>query len=219
MRPADSWRKARVTIGLCALIALCWLIASALAMELWAAMWGGFVPARVTIPWDGTTAPVWLTPLTATLVHGGLLHLAFNVGVLAVAGRRVENVLGAAGLAVLFVLGAYAAAGADWLVNPLGAYPLIGASGAVSAIVGAFAILFGRNRLGALRGRIAIWLNALWLLAVWLAVTLMIVIAASGTARGLIGLPLAIIAAVHAAGFLVGAALANPLLRFRWRNA
>lgn len=219
MKPAESWRKARVTLGLCALIALAWLIEAALGLEIRAALWGGFIPARVAIAYDGTTAPVWLTPLTATLVHVGLVHVGFNVAALALAGRRVETVLGPAGLAILYLFGAFAAAGADYLVVPQATLPMIGASGAVSAVIGAYAILFCRNRLGPLRGRIAVWLNALWVLATWLALTAMVAIVVAGSARGYFGLPLAISAALHSAGFAVGVLLANPLLLFRYRKA
>jgi len=219
VRSADSWSKAKVTLGLCALIATCWLVASLLGLDVRAALWGGFIPARVTMSYDGSTAPAWLTPLTATLVQGGLIHLAYNTAVLAFSGRQVENVLGPVSVAILFVLGAYAAAAADYLLVPQSSLPMIGASGAVSAIVGAYAILFGRNRIGVLRGRIAVWLNALWLLAAWLVVTLMVFIVTSENALGWIGLPLVIFAAIHSVGFTLGALIANPLLLIRYRKA
>ena len=58
-----------------------------------------------------------LTPLTATLVHGGLLHLGFNMLMLVWCGTQVERVLGRTGLIVLYVVGAYAAALAQWAVE------------------------------------------------------------------------------------------------------
>src|SRR4029079_17460421 len=88
--------------------------------------------------------PAWLTPLTATLVHSNLIHLGFNLLILLWCGTQVERVLGATGLIVLYVAGAYAATAAQWGVDPLASVPMIGASGAISAVMGAFALSFGR---------------------------------------------------------------------------
>ena len=100
MRPSDSWSKARVTAGIAIVTAACWLIVDLFGLDLWAAIWGGFIPARFGLTDDGSMAPFWLTPLTATLVHGGIIHLAFNLLILVFCGRRVENVLGPVSLAV-----------------------------------------------------------------------------------------------------------------------
>ena len=75
--------------------------------------------------------PVWLQPLTATLVHAASSTSSSTWSSSPFAGGPVENVLGPAGLAILYVLGAYAAAGAQYLVDPA-TVPMIGASGAIS---------------------------------------------------------------------------------------
>jgi len=217
MRPTDSWRKARVTAGLCILTAACWLILAVLGRDAWAELWAGFFPIRLALPPDPSLAPVWLTPLTATLVHAGFIHVAFNLVFLALLGRRVENVLGPVSLLILYLVGAYAAAGAYHAAAPYNLMPAIGAGGAVASVVGAYAILYGRNRLGRLSGRPAIWLGALWGMAAWTFIQLVL-----GLAVGAVPLAadaLAPAAAAPAGGFLAGMLLANPLLRFRWRNA
>ena len=93
--------------------ARCWANRTGLLMRL------GFIPARFSLPSTPFPAvPAFLTPLTATLVHGGLIHLGFNLLIFVWCGRQVERVLGAVGLVVLYVVGAYAAAAAQFVVEP-----------------------------------------------------------------------------------------------------
>jgi membrane associated rhomboid family serine protease len=219
MRPTDTWSKARLTAGIAIVTAACWLIVAVLGLDDWAAVWGGFIAGRLGLPDDGSVAPFWLTPLTATLVHGGLIHLGFNLIILVFCGRRVENVLGPASLAILYLLGAYAAAGAQYLSDPHSMVPMVGASGAISAVLGAYAMLFGRNRVSVVSGRLAVWLNAVWLMAAWVVLQIMVGIASAQGAFSLNGETMVIAAAAHIGGFILGVILANPLFRFRWRNA
>jgi membrane associated rhomboid family serine protease len=219
MRPSDSWKNARVTAGIAAVTAAAWLIAAIFQLQDWAAIWGGFIPGRLAMANDGSPAPFWLTPLTATLVHGGPIHLAFNLVILVFCGRAVENVLGPVGLATLYVLGAYAAAGAQYLIGPHSLVPMIGASGAISAVLGAYAMLFGRNRVSVVSGRLAVWLNALWLMVAWVVLNVMVGIASLRGDFPLTGEGMSIAAAAHIGGFLIGVLLANPLLLFRYRKA
>src|SRR5437868_8211514 len=137
MRPPDNWKKAPLTACLALATIAAWLVAALFGQEDRAMELFGFLPQAGI----GTSpVPVWLQPLTATLVHAGFPHLLFNMIVLAFCGRPVETVLGTPGMAALYLLGAYAAAGAQYLVDP-GA-PMIGASGAISAVIGAYAMLF-----------------------------------------------------------------------------
>jgi membrane associated rhomboid family serine protease len=219
MKPSDSWSKARVTAGIALVTAACWLIVAMLGLDDMAARWGGFVPARAALPDDGSVAPFWITPLTATLVHANIIHLGFNLLILVFCGRRVENVLGPVSLAILYLLGAYAAAGAQYLADPYSFVVMIGASGAISAVLGAYAMLFGRNRVSVVSGRLAVWLNALWLMTAWVILQVLVGIASAQGAFPFTGKGMAIAAAAHIGGFIVGVILANPLFRFRWRNA
>jgi membrane associated rhomboid family serine protease len=219
MRPTESWSKARVTAAIAIATAACWLIVVILGLDLWAMAWGGFVPARLALPDDGSVAPFWLTPLTATLVHANLVHLVFNLIILVFCGRRVENVLGPASLLILYVLGAYAAAGAQYLADPNSFQVMIGASGAISAVLGAYAMLFGRNRVSVVSGRLAVWLNALWLMATWVILNVIIGIVSAQGGLPFTGKGMVVAAGAHIGGFIIGVILANPLLRFRWRKA
>ena len=107
----------------------------------------GFIPARLSgaeTPW--ASAPALLTPLTATFLHSNFLHLATNLLVFVWCGHAVERALGRASMVIIYVIGGYAAAAAQWLGDPHGIVPMIGASGAISAIMAAFALSFGRPR-------------------------------------------------------------------------
>ena len=113
MRLPDSWRTARVTMGIALVTAAVWLLLWLFRLSEWASIGGGFIPARLAYGGDEGLAPFWLTPLTATLLHVDVVHLAFNLLMLVFCGRPVESVLGPLGLAILYLLGAYAAAGAQ----------------------------------------------------------------------------------------------------------
>ena len=171
---------------------------------------GGFIPAR----WSGlvlpAAAPAWITPLTATLLHGGIIHLAFNLLMLIFCGRMVEAVIGPVGLTVLYVLGAYAAAGLQYLASPYDASPMIGASGAISAVFGAYAMLYGRPRGFSSHPRLGMAINILWLAAAWLGVQFLMGVAFAD-------LGMAIATAAHVGGFIAGLALIRPMLMFRHR--
>jgi membrane associated rhomboid family serine protease len=213
MRTPESWRAAPATIALGALTALAWLIAAALGLGDGAAVWGGFIPERVAgLPGDHVLAPVWLTPLTATFVHAHIVHLAFNMLILLYCGRAIEPIVGTVGLIVLYVVGAYAAAAGHLLLHLESFAPMVGASGAISAVLGAYALLFGRNRVKVASPGLAALLYALWLAAAWVVLQLL-----TGFAFRTGGTGIAI--GAHIGGFLAGLILARPLLLFRYRKA
>jgi membrane associated rhomboid family serine protease len=212
MRPPQSWRSARVTLVIAVIIAAAWLIAELFRLQLWVFINGSFVPIAVTTGESAGIVPVWLTPLTATLIHAGILHILFNLLIFVFCGRPVEAVLGPVSQAILYFVGAYAAAGAQYLVDPTSIVPMVGTSGAVSAILGAYAMLFGRNKVRVSNQSLALWLNALWLMAAWIGIQLVV-----GIASGAYGVGIAV--AAHIGGFIVGVLLARPLLLFRYRKA
>jgi membrane associated rhomboid family serine protease len=218
MRPPDSWSKARVTLAIVAVTSLAWLIVTVLQLNAEAAVWGGFIPGRLAfIGQDGGLAPFWITPLTATLIHANLIHILFNMVMLVFCGRPVEAVLGRINFAIIYLLGAYGAAAAQYLADPSALAPMVGASGAISAVLGAYAMLFGRNKVKVASPRLALLLNALWLLAAWIGLSLMLGIILQGGVIG--GSAMSLAVAAHIGGFLVGLILANPLLLFRYRKA
>jgi membrane associated rhomboid family serine protease len=196
-----------------ALTALAWVIAAVLGQSDQAAFSLGFIPLRVTVPTVPFPAmPVFLTPLTATLVHANLVHLGFNLLILLWCGMQVERVIGATGLIVLYLVGAYAAAAAQWGVNPHASVPVVGASGAISAVMGAYALSFGRAKAFTNNLRLNRWINVAWLLVAWVVLQFMM-----GWLGGQQGYLLATPA--HVGGFAAGLLLQRPLLLWRYRKA
>jgi membrane associated rhomboid family serine protease len=204
-------RTATIVIAL--VTALAWLLTAATGRMDEAATTMGFIPARLSGLVDLSPAvPAVLTPLSSTLVHGGLLHVAFNLLMLVWCGTAVERALGRGALLLLYAIGAYAAAGAQWLVDPGSIVPVIGASGAISAVIGAFALSFGEPKRITRSARLNRLVNAAWLLAAWVVMQMMIGWLAGG--QGLL-----VATPAHVGGFLAGLLLQRPLLLWRYRNA
>ncbi|MFL6735455.1 MAG: rhomboid family intramembrane serine protease [Sphingomonas sp.] len=196
-----------------AITALAWVIAVVSGNSDQAALAMGFIPARLSgelVPW--AAVPTLLTPLTATLVHAGMIHLGFNLLIFVWCGSAVERVLGKSGLLVLYLMGAYAAALAQWALDPAGTVPMVGASGAISAVMGAFALSFGRARAFTSSLRVNRWINVAWLLAAWVVLQLMMGWLAGGQGY-LLATP------AHVGGFALGLLLQRPLLLWRYRKA
>lgn len=213
MRPPEDLRAARVTLAVAIVTVAAWLVAQLGGWQDVAIVAGGFIPARVAgLEGDILPVPVWLTPLTATLVHSGFLHLFFNLLMLLICGRALEPVIGGRGVAILYLAGAFAAAAAQYPVDPESTVPMVGASGAVSAVLGAYALTFSRNKVKVADPRLAALLHALWLGAAWIVFQLLI-----GFTYRTGGLRIAI--AAHIGGFLAGLILARPLLLLKWRGA
>jgi membrane associated rhomboid family serine protease len=174
----------------------------------------GFIPARLSggLILSGPVVPVWLTPLSSALIHAGFFHLGMNMLMLVFTGQETERAIGAKGLVTLYLIGAYAACGAQWLADPMSTAPMIGASGASSAVVGAYSLLYGRQRAKAIGPIPAQVVHIAWLAAAWVGVNLLM-----GFAFLQGGVTVAIWA--HIGGFLLGLALARPMLLWRWRHA
>lgn len=168
----------------------------------------GFVPARFYGLELSGALPVWITPLTATLLHGGLLHLGFNMLMLVFCGRMVEAAIGPASVLILYLVGAYAAAGAQFLANPLDGTPMIGASGAISALFAAYALLFGRPKAFTSHPALGTAVNILWLAAAWIGVQFLMGLAFTD-------MGMAIATGAHVGGFLAGLILTRPLMAMR----
>jgi membrane associated rhomboid family serine protease len=201
------------TNAITAVTALSWIAAVLFAAPDQAAYLLGFVPARfsglITI---APAVPAFLTPLTATLVHSGLIHLGFNLLIFVWCGTQVERVLGRTGLIMLYVVGAYASALTQWATASASVVPMVGASGAISAVVGAFALSFGRARRITNNFHLNRWINVIWLMVAWIVLQVMMGWLAGGQGY-LLATP------AHIGGFAAGLLLQRPLLLWRYRSA
>src|SRR3954467_1464438 len=96
------------------------------------------------------TAPsqpnTWLTILFAMFMHGGLLHLGGNMLFLWIFGNNVEDSMGRPRFLAFYPLGGLAATAAQVAINPGSTSPTLGASGAIAAVLGGYALLYPRAR-------------------------------------------------------------------------
>jgi membrane associated rhomboid family serine protease len=194
--------------------AAAWVVTALFAATIdWYAI-AGFIPG--TIGGEVTVVgalPVAITPLSSALLHSGFAHLFLNMIMLLWCGRQVETALGWKLYLLLYVVGAYAAAAAQWALDPASGTAMVGASGAISAVVGMYALVFGEQRvpaIGPIPGHIV---RALWLAAAWIGLQALIGIGFSGGIGGNAGVAIG----AHIGGFLAGLLLARPLLRWRYR--
>jgi membrane associated rhomboid family serine protease len=86
----------------------------------------------------------WLTPLTSMFLHGSWLHLLGNGLFLWVFGNNVEDSMGRVRFLVFYVLCGLAAAAAQIAIGPGSPVPMVGASGAISGVLGGYLLLYPR---------------------------------------------------------------------------
>jgi rhomboid family protein len=114
----------------------------------------GYTPQRVVC--DGQpgyanstrldSPPWWVTVFTSMFMHGGILHIAFNLLFLWIFGNNVEDSMGRPRFLVFYLLAGIAAAYAQALPNAEATEPAIGASGAIAGVLGGYLVLFPRAR-------------------------------------------------------------------------
>jgi rhomboid family protein len=90
--------------------------------------------------------PHYATLLTSMFTHGGWLHLIGNMVFLWVFGNNIEDVMGHGRFILFYLLCGVAAAGAQMLISPNSIVPMVGASGAISGVLGAYLLLYPRVR-------------------------------------------------------------------------
>jgi membrane associated rhomboid family serine protease len=86
----------------------------------------------------------WLSPVTSMFMHGGWLHLIGNMWFLAVFGDNVEDAMGSLRFVLFYLLCGLAAAVSQMVSNPASAAPMVGASGAIGGVMGAYLMLYPR---------------------------------------------------------------------------
>ena len=105
----------------------------------------GMIPARLfgeaELRSEIATVPAWSTLLTSMFMHGGWLHLALNMLFLWIFGDNVEDSMGHVRYLVFYLACGIAAAMAQALINPDSTIPMVGASGAISGVLGAYVLL------------------------------------------------------------------------------
>jgi membrane associated rhomboid family serine protease len=121
------------------------------ALDRFISQWG-VVPADLTTAWSHGD---YLSAATATLVtsqflHGSWFHLLGNMLFLWIFGNNVEDRLGSVGFLLFYLAGGVLAGLSQVAIDPTSVVPTIGASGAIAAILGAYAMFFPRARVSTL---------------------------------------------------------------------
>jgi membrane associated rhomboid family serine protease len=119
----------------------------------------GMVPGELThLARLGTAVPVgdglacvvdnepinWLTPLTSMFLHGGWGHLLGNMLFFWVFGKKIEDSMGSIRFFFFYIVCGLAAAGVHIFMEPASPIPTVGASGAISGVLGAYLVLYPR---------------------------------------------------------------------------
>ena len=174
----------------------------------------GFIPALLfgdaELPPDVVLVSPAVSLLTSMFLHGGFLHVAGNMLYLWIFGNNVEDAMGHARFAVFYVLCGIAAALAQGLADPGSTVPMIGASGAIGGVLGAYLLLHPRSRilvvipLGIILQPMRI--PAYFVLGLWFVFQLL----AGGVSAGQEG---GVAHWAHVGGFVAGAALVLPFKR------
>ena len=168
----------------------------------------GVIPAvllnKVTLPAELAVVPATVTVFTSMFLHGGFMHLAGNMLYLWIFGNNVEDAMGHGKFIVFYLVCGVAAVFGQVLQNPSSEIPMIGASGAISGVLGAYLILYPRARVLVLipLGFFIqlVRLPALWVLGLWFAMQLISSAFTSSEGGGVAWF-------AHIGGFVAGMAL------------
>jgi membrane associated rhomboid family serine protease len=175
----------------------------------------GLVPGELTgtlppaIGYDPIAEP--LTLITYQFLHGGWWHVISNMLFLWVFADNIEDAFGHAAFAFFYLLCGVCAGLFHVLISPSSGAPLVGASGAVSGILGAYVVLFPKARVWILLFlRLPLRIGALWVLGGWFALQIISwwmdrANADAGIAFG-----------AHIGGFLTGLAITFSIRRRLW---
>ncbi len=155
--------------------------------------------------------PPVVTPFTSMFLHGGFMHLAGNMLYLWIFGNNVEDAMGHLRFVIFYLVCGLAAALGQALIDPGSQIPMIGASGAISGVLGAYLLLYPHARVLVLvpLGFYAhmVRLPAGWVLLLWFGFQLLSS-ALADPARG------GVAWFAHVGGFVAGMALI-PLFKYR----
>jgi membrane associated rhomboid family serine protease len=121
----------------------------------------------VEIPQEPGPTPIWLTLFTSMFMHGGWLHLAGNMLFLWIYGDNVEHRIGHGLFAVFYLATGVVASAAQIFANSDSFIPTLGASGAISGVLGAYLVMFPGNRVLVLFGWFAFWVPAVIVIGMW----------------------------------------------------
>jgi membrane associated rhomboid family serine protease len=116
--------------------------------------------------------PFWSTLFTSMFLHGGWMHLGGNMLYLWIFGDNVEKVMGAARFLIFYLVCGLAASFAHIAFGPGSSTPAVGASGAISGVLGGYLLLFPQNRVRVLTRGGIVSVPAIVVLGFWILIQL-----------------------------------------------
>ncbi len=148
--------------------------------ELGFSSWGEVLATYGCYPADILNLPTFYRVITSMFVHAGVLHIAGNMFFLYIFGRGVEKVMGHSKYLMFYLLSGFIASifntlsiaflpktlllneyGASWLI------PAVGASGAISGVLGAYLVLYPRSRILSIFYVVPIFMSSAFYIALW----------------------------------------------------
>ena len=171
----------------------------------------GLVPARLS----SLEPTAFATIITSMFLHSGFLHIAGNMLYLWIFGDNIEAALGSTRFLLFYLLCGVGAAAGQYLVAPTSQVPMVGASGAISGVMGAYLLLYPRAEVETLI-IFGLWarlvrMPAVVVLGMWIVLQLFSGLASLGAeASGGVAF------FAHVGGFVSGLVLVLILRRRRW---
>ncbi len=151
--------------------------------------------------------PTWVTLLTHLFLHGGFMHLAGNMLFLWVLGDNVEDALGHARYVLFYSMCGIFAALTHTVTDITSNTPMIGASGAISGVIGAYLVLHPKAPIKTLIWVVIVELPTWTVLSIWIAFQFSSAIMAAGGTDG------GVAWWAHIGGLIAGVVLIIPLRR------
>ncbi len=180
-------------------------------------------PREVIVPGlKLTPIPVYLTILTSMFMHGGIAHLLGNMWFLWIFGDNIENDVGRSRYVLFYLLCGILASLAHVLLNrsgPSSLIPSLGASGAISGVMGAYLVLHPHRRVTVLLLRVVTQVPGFVAVGIWFVFQVISGLSMLG------GTQSGVAYGAHIGGFVAGAVLAKPFMlgrpitgRATWRD-
>jgi membrane associated rhomboid family serine protease len=177
----------------------------------------GAVPVRLLSPdrVAGTGLPVSVTVFSSMFLHGGWLHVGGNMLYLWIFGNNIEDAMGHFRYLLFYLISGVVAVYSHSLMDPSSTMPMIGASGAVSGVLGAYLVLFPHARvltlvpMGFFLQMVRV--PAIVVLGFWIVLQLLSGVLSRGAPGG------GVAWFAHVGGFLTGVVLVRLLVRRDFR--
>jgi membrane associated rhomboid family serine protease len=183
------------------------------ALQAFVTAWG-VVPREYSVGRDLAPLiplPFWSTLVTSMFLHGGWMHLGGNMLYLWIFGDNLEHRMGHARFLVFYLLCGLAAGVAHILFNAGSTVPTVGASGAISGVLGGYLLLFPGNRVRVLTRGGVMAVPAYYVLGFWIFIQFISSMGSMANTSDTGGSGIAYLA--HVGGFVAGLALVKLFAR------